>query len=416
MNAKRIAAGVLLAALLVWLVLQFRAETLVLNWRETYTANSREPYGTFLLYELIKQTAAPETFHTLSATDSFTLPDSFAQALYLFTGRFFEPDAEQLETLLNFVYAGNEAWLSASRFSEELMLPLLEYRCESLYWGDHELIIDTTGTLSVTDRQTTHYTFRLAEGTSNYYWSYFSRDSQCDSVPAFEEVGYLNEIFPNYIRLPYGEGTFWLHSNPIAFTNYFMVRDSCLAYAEKILAYPKGEQFYWDEWTKFAESNKRQRQAAGGNTNYTISPVRYILNHPALAWAWYLLLTIGLLFLVFRSKRTRRMVPLLAPPANSALEFITTIGNLYYFQGNHKQVALLAMKSLLRFVRNKYRLPIRENFEGFEEILARKSGVSQEILHQINNRYRQINRQQEIGAGDLMNFHQAIETFYHTCK
>ncbi|MDP4712087.1 MAG: DUF4350 domain-containing protein [Saprospiraceae bacterium] len=416
MNGKRIGIGLLVTGLLAWLLFQFKEAPSALNWRENYQAGSKDPYGTYFLYELLKKGKSPDGFVTLDESTGFVLPDSPAAAAYLFVGQFFEPDPAQLEVLLDFVNAGNQAFISTTRFTDAFMQRLVAQQCGETDWGGHGLIIDTVGLLSVTDRMQTPYTFRQEKGTSNYYWSYFSREAHCDGLSVFEELGYLNEIFPNYIRVAYGRGEWLLHTTPLAFSNYFLVKDSCLSYAEKTLAFVHPGKLYWDEWTRFPESQGKQPTAGNNPTDYTISPIRYILNHPPLAWAWYLLIALGLLFMIFRSKRTQRVIPLMAPPANSSLEFITTIGNLYYFQRDHKQIAVLSMKSLLRFIRTRYRLPVKDTLSGQEDNIALKAGVPAQELQRIGRAWEDIAMQDRLSAAELMNFHRLLESFYHQCK
>jgi len=416
MNGKRIGIGLLMTGLLAGLIFQFRQGTPSLNWSENYRAQSKDPYGTSLIYNLLKKDKNSDNFVTLDDTRPFLLPDNSVGATYLFVGKSFTPDEEQQQMLLNFVEAGNHAFISSTRLPDDFMQEIIEQQCYSGFWKDNEALLDTLGLLSVTDRKQTRYTFRQENGTAEYFWAYFSRENRCDGLPLFEELGYLNEIFPNYVRIPYGEGHFFLHTTPLAFTNYFLIEESCLAYAEKVLSFVHPGQLYWDEWTRSSESRGNNRNPSNNTDPYTISPIRYLLSHPALAWAWYILLSLGILFLIFRSKRTQRIIPLMAPPANSSLEFITTIGNLYYFQGDHKQIALLSMQSLVRFIRNRYRLPVKDTLEGLEEYIALKSGVPAALLYQIGHNYTHIETQAQLSAGELMSFHRLLENFYHNCK
>ena len=106
----------------------------------------------------------------------------------------------------------------------------------------------------------------------------------------------------------------------------------------------------------------------------------------------------------------------MAPPANSSLEFITTIGNLYYFQRDHKQIAVLSMKSLLRFIRTRYRLPVKDTLSGQEDNIALKAGVPAQELQRIGRAWEDIAMQDRLSAAELMNFHRLLESFYHQCK
>ena len=64
------------------------------------------------------------------------------------------------------------------------------------------------------------------------------------------------------------------------------------------------------------------------------SPLRFILSQPALKWAWYLLLAGVLIFIIFNLRRTQRPIPILPKNLNTSVEFVKTIGNLYYQEGD----------------------------------------------------------------------------------
>src|SRR4030095_15629147 len=112
-------------------------------------------------------------------------------------------------------------------------------------------------------------------------------------------LGYQGEDkkkYANFIKVPYKEGNFFIHLQPVAFTNYHLLKDNHDEYAQKVLAYlPKG-QIYW------AVKDQDGLLASG-------SPLRYVLSQPALRWAWYLFLGGMLIFMIFNAKRRQRIIP-----------------------------------------------------------------------------------------------------------
>ena len=54
----------------------------------------------------------------------------------------------------------------------------------------------------------------------------------------------------NYIRCAYGEGFFYFHSIPTAFTNYNILRNDNADYISKALSYLPIQTTYWDEYHK----------------------------------------------------------------------------------------------------------------------------------------------------------------------
>lgn len=66
-----------------------------------------------------------------------------------------------------------------------------------------------------------------------------------------------------------------------------------------------------------------------------MSPMRYILSRKPLRHAYWLLLSVLLLFGVFKARRRQRIIPVIVPPANYSLEFARLVGTLYWQRGDN---------------------------------------------------------------------------------
>ncbi|MCP4158108.1 MAG: hypothetical protein GY757_60955, partial [bacterium] len=196
-----------------------------------------------------------------------------------------------------------------------------------------------------------------------YNWQYIESYFFCEEEYSLVELGRMNNSFINFARVKYGDGTFYFHTTPLAFTNISMLEKQSLEYANRVFSHLQPGDIYWDRYSQISERVGRRRNQArnGGERRFsTQSPLQYILSQPALAWAWYLLLAVGVLYLLFRTKRKQRIIPVLERNTNTSLAFLSTIGRLYFLQNNHRQLCLQKTRLFQGFIREHYNLQSRE--------------------------------------------------------
>jgi hypothetical protein len=122
------------------------------------------------------------------------------------------------------------------------------------------------------------------------------------------------------------------------------------------------------------------------------------------------------LYLIFRAKRRQRIIPVREPNTNTSLEFIETIGRLYFQQNNHLKLEEQKMKLFLNFIRDRYHLPTHNIDEKLIEKLAAVSDVKMDKVKSIFALYKSHSKKGEIFEEQLINFHQAMDYFYKNCK
>jgi hypothetical protein len=286
---------------------------------------------------------------------------------------------------------------------------------DSISPNDGAHIEDTLVRLNLThpflkDKEGYLFEFRIKNRPETYSWNYLPPDLFCDSQTVFAKLGVLNDTAVNFAKATYGGGEFLLHTTPIAFTNLYLKERRGVEYAEKVFSHLSPGDIYWEQTRFIMPEFGRNRQLAGEG------PLKYILSQPPLAWAWYILLAMGLLFLVFRAKRRQRIIPVIEPNANTSLEFIETIGRLYFIQNNHKQLALQKMKLFLGFVRERYGVSTKELDSAFVRHLSLKSQLPENLLENVLLLHRNIENSGFVSENTLVNFHQLLERFYKECK
>jgi hypothetical protein len=85
-----------------------------------------------------------------------------------------------------------------------------------------------------------------------------------------------------------------------------------------------------------------------------------------------------ILFVIFRGKRTQRIIPVINKLENATLDFTQTIGELYYQHGDFTNIIEKKIQYFLEFVRTNYYLNTANLGPVFVEKLAIKSGNTKE--------------------------------------
>lgn len=144
------------------------------------------------------------------------------------------------------------------------------------------------------------------------------------------------------------------------------------------------------------------------------SPLRFIFENRALEIAWQLLLLSLFLLMVFRSRRIQRIIPELVPNRNTTVDFVRTIGNLYYNQNNHND---LIKKKVIYFfdrVKSEYFLQTDVLDQTFIRKLRLKSGKSEEeVTALIDLIIRLENEKISFTKTDLIELNDALDKFFN---
>jgi len=400
------------------------------SWRETYDETSKEPYGAYVFHELLKAEYADEDFTIIDDSLANILPteilDSTKKANYIFVGPAMFTDSMSTQALLSFVESGNNAFISSKSIPYDLMFYIYYDECYEAYWNDYAALQDSTAELNIIHpnlRADSNFTYKYYKNFTprNYNWNYIEPAFFCEEEYSMISLGEMNNELSNFARAAYGKGHFYLHTTPIAFSNLTLQEEQSLAYAGKIVSHLDGESVYYDTYSRVSEGvsrrrNERENWMNNNRTFNTESELSYILSQPALRWAWYISLGLALLYLIFRAKRQQRIIPVTEKNRNTSLEFVGTIGQLYFQQENHQKLAKQKFKLWQAFIRDKYRMATREFDVEFEKKLSAKSDVPQADIHAILTQYNLIQNATGIHSHTLIEFHETMEKFYKNCK
>jgi hypothetical protein len=115
-------------------------------------------------------------------------------------------------------------------------------------------------------------------------------------------------------------------------------------------------------------------------------------------------------------KRRQRIIPIIEPLRNTTLDFVDTIGTLYYQQGSHKEIAEKHISYFLSFLRSSFRMITTVYDDVFITRLSERSGIEKDKIKNLFNYISYIKAKQSIHEQELLQLNRMIEDFYKLNK
>lgn len=368
------------------------------NWAPNYEYDKHRPFSSELVYQGLPDLFPENKIRVVEEGPDDVLREFEAsKSNYIIIQDEFQTNQFEAKALIDFVKRGNNVFIAASVFTGSLA-DSLDVENEDEIWEifdalDHSPAKDEYLSLnSELDPKEKHFPL-----LDNIVYNYFPGSSQG------KRLGWNKQDRAVFLEIKKGDGSFFLHSVPLIFTNYYMVDPINHEYISKCLSVLPENDIIWDEYYKPGKV-------------HTDSPVSYLLDNRSLKWAWFMSLGGLLLFIVFESKRKQRVIPVLEPPANTTVEFTKTVGRLYFAHGDHKDIAEKKIKHLLEHIRNRWSLPTTELTQEFVEKLSAKSGVEPHLVELIFKMANQIQKADVVEEAALVQLSLAIDDFYIRSK
>ncbi|GAB3954805.1 hypothetical protein GCM10028805_40830 [Spirosoma harenae] len=381
---------ILLATVTAYMLVEYYRPKPI-DWTATYQNDDKIPFGTKALFELwpevmnqseIKTIRLP-IYNFLSET-KLTSPSN-----YVFICREFHADSIEQKRLFDYVKRGNTVFISAYDIPESFGKELgFKADVKESDQADTTLIQNFTNPQL---KKAAGYNFFHDDGRN------FLDIKQPKQITV---LGRNARKEPVFVRIQYGKGTFFIQNLPLALTNYYVLDTKTSDYAFKALSYLPAQFTYWDEYQKQGRFDEDQQ-----------SIFRYIRSQPALNWAYYLVVFGLLFYAIFAGKRTQRIIPVVEPPKNTSLDFVETVGRMYFQQGDHDNLARKKIQYFLADLRERYGLNTTVLDKEFTDTLARKSGVplveTSELVLLLRNAQKSIS----LSEYDLLTLNRAMEKF-----
>lgn len=388
------------------------------DWKQDFKNTSRQPYGTYLFYEILKHNT--KSFGTVKGDPAGILKlkskDGVRDLLIVFENDFENYDYDTWDYLVDFINGGNNVLLI------ETFDP---YKIEKYY--------DETATVSSREKkkETTHFINDKTEYEFEYLnnfepeshnWTYFTLKKEMEyevgkdglyQIANSEEVNELyfhelNELKqPIFAEFIYEGGSVYFYRNPVAFTNLYLINEHYVEHLEKVLSKLKYDNIIYNIPDAKPKEKKKKPK---------VSPLQFILSNPSLTWAYVVTLVGIALFFIFNLKRKQKAVPILPPKQNTTLEYVDAISKVYYQKHSNHNLVVHKNRIFTTFIRSRYHINLNKDINAYAQSIAIRSGLEKEEILGILKRLEQYQKQQTVSDEQLIELHKKIDSFYKNCK
>jgi hypothetical protein len=376
------------AIFVIYLVAQFNRPRAI-DWSETLSSKDKIPFGTYVLKDRLNDIfphARLVPYH--EPIYNVLVDDTLENSSYIIVCPQIEVSKYDYKRLTDYLSDGNDVFIAAEAFGGEIAKKLdLETK---VYFGILGKLKQPINFVSPHLDSATYYT--VDKEATNVAFSGF------DTARAMV-LGKNSDNKANFIRYRFGKGNLYLAANPKMFSNYSLLTDDGAKYAAIALSYIKNtSDIAWDDYYTQGETDE--------------SPMHVFLTNPYLQWAYYITIFSLLLFVLYEIKRRQRIIPVIKPLANSTLEFVNVIGQLYYEKRNNANIAHKQVMYLLAYLRDEYQLKTGKIDDEFIGKLKGKVGLDDDFAEKFASYLQFISVQERVSDNELINLNKLIEQFY----
>ncbi len=368
----------------------------------TYAYKDKNPIGTFMAYRLLPGQFDGDVVLASKKLKVINPLTYVTNTAYIIINRGIYLTTEESEMALQYADRGNELFIATYEMGYHLL--------DTLGIQVGEEAVDTSrikNTVPGDDKTDTHVSVwdsaSAEQKKYGFYYYPFDRiitkfDSTSTKVLGFNEKGH-----PNYIVVRYGKGKIYIHTEPAAFSNYFLLTKNNTDYYKKVFAYmsPRANTVYWGDLVKF-----------GDKKNDFSALSIFWKNKSSLLPALLIVCLLMLLYIAFGSKRKRRLVPILPANTNATVSFVHTISNLYLQKKDNRNIALKMISYFFEYVRTHFYLNTNHINAEFIQALSRKSGIDEKKVTHLVEKINQVNEAEIVIDIELFDLNNRIQEFY----
>jgi hypothetical protein len=375
-----------------------------LDGRLSFRYNDKRPYGHWVAYNNLRHIFQDASISVNKKEPGYW--DSLSvyqnkQALVI-CSPYFYPSIDELDKLMDFVRNGNDVFISTvymnDKSEEVFSVNTSFYDYSFMMMGRKD--DDTLKVSLQADGAATKDTFEYPGRRVSTYMRDW--DKKTTQVLGYDEFGR-----ENFIHMKAGTGNLFLHTAPLALSNYFLLHKNNIRYYETVLSNMSkdAKTVVWDEYYL---SKRYDRENSGDEEKGFMS---VLFQFPGLKWAFLASLLLLLLYVLNEMRRKQRYIPIMKKPVNDSLEFVKTIGRLYFEKGDHRNLCRKMGTYFLEHVRSRYNLVTSKLDEDFIKALQYKSGYPETDLRNIVLFIKNIDTV-AVNDTQLKGFHRSLEAFY----
>jgi hypothetical protein len=391
---------VLLLALGILLISSARNRPRQLNERITLREDDKIPYGFYAARQLV-----PSLFPAAQVLSDDRSPgfwDSLStyngdQAVFI-VGMKLNANESELDYLVDFARNGNYVFIITQDMSYQATL---FFKSGNLV-SDENYFAEGNDSLQVQLKTPRYMSARTAVYPGRRFASYFE---YVDTLKAVV-LGTNERNKPNFVQYKAGKGAIFIHTAPLAFSNYFILHKQNTQYFQQALSVipTSVKKVVWNEYYL----NKKEESSNKDNEPNWLS---VLMKYEAFRWALITAILTLLFYVLMEMRRKQRIIPALKRPKNESLDFVRTIGQLYYDRKDHTDLARKMSTYFLDHVRTHFKVSTNTLDETFVNALHAKTGYSAKEIQSIVD-FIAFVQTTPINEQQLNRYYNQLETFY----
>jgi hypothetical protein len=393
-------------------VFYMKAHSPKYKWDKVYNKKNDQPYGLKYIYQLLNNQTTDMRLVNVYEFDK--LDTTISNSNLISIDSYAELDSANITYLLNYVQKGNNAFISSDdlpTYLLDIILPSVDSLEDYGYhYGDSITVHYAPSKVPYPEKIRFYHQFLKTTSSTSWSGIHVNDFNTILSPYVVTPISYFNDTLINCYYVQYGKGKVIIHSNPILFTNYNIIQKNGFKNMNNIFSYLNNGPIYWSESEYSSLDNNENSSGYGSN------PLKFLFSHYTLKTGWYVFLASVLLFLLFRSKREQRIIPVLYKNKNTSIEYAKAVGSLYYQKKAHSQVANELYNIFLSDIRSRYNTSTSFKEEELIEHISKRTEVKKEIVADLFKSFKDVKYNINATSKELIVLYKAIENFNNLKK
>ncbi|MBP6397858.1 MAG: DUF4350 domain-containing protein [Saprospiraceae bacterium] len=386
------------------------------NWLPSFHPEDKIPYGTQILKHAMSE-RGKLTIVNIDIDSLIAKADSF-DANLLFINDRFEPNIDEMSSLVQFVEKGGVILLSTTSISYSVSDFL------QIQWDYQTSRLDSSARtcfVSLKNSSNSQLCFPCVspELPNSFMVEKTNEEGEPDSIiyprdtlMVFNETGNTTAL-----RILMGKGEWIVHSQPYAFSNFGLLNGH-KDHANILLAMIQDKPVIWDvHFIKRSFSEQPNLNYSGSVlAEEQKSPIVEILKHDLLRWAYWLLFSGILLYFILLIKRKMRAIPVWRAPGNESVNFIRLIASVYLSGNDNKAILDKKLRMFLIHVHQSYGIRDFDWSNEARQLLCSVSGYDAMKLEKLAHIALNYEKGRQVSFGYLSAANQLVNEFVYNSK
>lgn len=364
-----------------------------LNYNSRYGLDSKEPFGLYVLNNLIKNKYGENSVKEYSKSkikeiNEPNLTDtskSFKGYLIIQISNKIYYNHEDASVLENFLAKGGKILLSSPDID-------VDGKVINIY-SENSLSIPDSMSFKDIARDSTLSYLNYYKNSKDYMRSdklsehYFTPKDDCDtSLFTYFETPFVTHHYKDQVTL---------HGFPNLFTNLGAKQDYYIDHLNRIIDDPNIKNIIFIK--------------GSGDSLDDQSLLNVVFKNRGLKFAYITLIIGGLLLLIFNTKRKQRILDILPEKPNQTLAYANTLARLYQASNKHHFLVKQMKDNFLNYVQDQYHL--KPSDDNYQMNLAKKAKVDLNTIKNIFREFEDLSLNDKTNEYSLIKLHNIITSF-----